>query len=74
MSFEDRLEKVLALAEALGRHKQEMMAVAARNLNFTFKDTAHEVDLTVDRLRLFEQTEIFLGRRQPLGGRAPGWR
>ncbi len=68
MIFADRLEKVLALAEALPRHKQEMMALAARNLKFTYKDTAYEVDLTVDRLKLFEQTEIFLGKRKPLGG------
>jgi len=68
MHFADRLEKVLALAEALPHHKQEMMSLAARNLQFTFKDTAYEVDLTMDRLRLFEQTEIFLGKRRPLGG------
>ena len=68
MNFEDRLERVLALAEALPSHKREMMALAARNLKFTFKDTAYEVDLTVDRLKLFEQTEIFLGKREPLGG------
>jgi hypothetical protein len=68
MDFADRLEKVLALAKALPRYKQEMMSLAARNLQFTYKDTAYEVDLTVDRLRLFEQTEIFLGKRAPLGG------
>jgi succinate-semialdehyde dehydrogenase/glutarate-semialdehyde dehydrogenase len=68
MDFADRLEKVLALAEALPRYKQEMMSLAARNLQFTYKDTAYEVDLTVDRLKLFEQTEIFLGKRAPLGG------
>jgi hypothetical protein len=68
MLFEDRLEKVLALAETLPRYKHDLMSLAARNLKFTFKDTAYEVDLTVDRLKLFEQTEIFLGKRRPLGG------
>jgi betaine-aldehyde dehydrogenase len=68
MTFEDRLEKVLALAETLPRYKQDLMELAAKNLKFTFKDTAYEVDLTVDRLKLFEQTEIFLGKRKPLGG------
>lgn len=68
MTFEDRLEKVLTLAETLPRYKQDLMQSAAKNLKFTFKDTAYEVDLTVDRLRLFDQTEIFLGKRQPLGG------
>jgi succinate-semialdehyde dehydrogenase/glutarate-semialdehyde dehydrogenase len=68
MTFEDRLEKVLALAQTLPRYKQDLMALAAKNLKFTFKDTAYEVDITVDRLKLFEQTEFFLGRRKPLGG------
>jgi betaine-aldehyde dehydrogenase len=68
MLIEDRLEKVLALAETLPRYKHDLMSLAARNLKFTFKDTAYEVDLTVDRLKLFEQTEIFLGKRRPLGG------
>ena len=40
MSFEDRLGKMLALAEALPRYKQEMMSLAARNLKFACKETA----------------------------------
>jgi betaine-aldehyde dehydrogenase len=68
MLFEDRLEKVLALAETLPRYKQDLMSLAAKNLQFTFKDTAYEVDITIDRLKLFDQTEIFLGKRKPLGG------
>jgi betaine-aldehyde dehydrogenase len=68
MAFEDRLEKVLALAEILPRYKQDLMSLAAKNLKFTFKDTAYEVDITVDRLKLFEHTEIFLEKRRPLGG------
>jgi len=68
MSFADRLEKIMDLAAALPRYKQDLMALAARNLQFTYKDTAYEVDLTVDRLKLFEHTEIFLGDRRPLGG------
>ncbi|MFW6126710.1 MAG: aldehyde dehydrogenase family protein [Thermodesulfobacteriota bacterium] len=68
MSFEDRLGKIMDLAETLPRHKQDLMALAARNLQFTYKDTAYEVDLTVDRLKLFEHTEFFLRDRGPLGG------
>jgi betaine-aldehyde dehydrogenase len=69
MTFEDRLVKVLALAAALPGYKEEMMRLAAKDLKFTYKDTSYEVDITVDRLRLFEHTEIFLGKRQPLGGK-----
>jgi betaine-aldehyde dehydrogenase len=68
MMFEERLEKVLDLAETLPRYKQDLMTLAAKNLKFTFKDTAYEVGITVDRLKLFDQTEIFLGNRKPLGG------
>jgi betaine-aldehyde dehydrogenase len=68
MTFADRLEKVMALAEILPRYKQDLMSLAAKNLQFTFKDTAYEVDLTVERLKLFDHTEIFLASRGPAGG------
>ena len=35
-------------------------------------DTAYEVDITAERLQLFDHTRIFLGNRRPLGG--PGSR
>jgi len=72
MNFDDRLEKVLHLAKVLPRYKQDLMDLAARNLKFAVKDTAYEVDITIDRLQLFEHTEIFLSNRKPLGG--PGSR
>lgn len=72
MTFDDRLEKVMALAEVLPRYKRDLMDQAARNLHFAVQDTAYEVEITVDRLRLFEHTEFFLSNRQPLGG--PGSR
>jgi betaine-aldehyde dehydrogenase len=68
MTFADRLEKVMALAEILPRYKQDLMSLAAKNLQFTVKDTAYEVDLTVERLKLFDHTEIFLASRGPAGG------
>ncbi|MBM4274385.1 MAG: aldehyde dehydrogenase family protein [Deltaproteobacteria bacterium] len=72
MTFDDRLEKVMALADVLPRYKQDLMDLAARNLKFAVKDTAYEVGITIDRLRLFEHTEFFLSNRKPLGG--PGSR
>jgi betaine-aldehyde dehydrogenase len=68
MTFADRLEKVMALAEILPLYKQDLMSLAAKNLQFTVKDTAYEVNITVDRLKLFDHTEIFLANRGPLGG------
>ena len=72
MTFDDRLEKVMDLAKVLPRYKQDLMDLAARSLKFAVKDTAYEVDITRDRLQLFEHTEYFLSQRQPLGG--PGSR
>ena len=72
MTFVDRLEKVMDLAKVLPRYKPDLMDLAARNLKFAVKDTAYEVDITIDRLQLFEHTEYFLSQRQPLGG--PGSR
>ena len=68
MTFDDRLEKVMDLAKVLPRYKQDLMDLAARNLRFAVKDTAYEVDITIDRLQLFEHTEFFLSNRKPLGG------
>jgi len=72
MSFEERLDRVLRLADALGEHREQMVELAVKNLRFTVKDCVREVDLSVDRLRMFEETESMLRNRNPLGG--PGSR
>jgi betaine-aldehyde dehydrogenase len=66
MDFDSRFRKVLDLAETLGRHKDQMISLAARDLKFTVRDTAHEVDLTRDRLHLFAQARDSLQPRRPL--------
>jgi betaine-aldehyde dehydrogenase len=68
MTFNDRLERIMALAHTLPHYKRDFMVLAAQNLQFAVKDTAYEVDLTVEKLKLFEQTRNLLGERQPLGG------
>ena len=72
MSFEERFEKVLRLADALRAHRKEMVELAVKDLRFTVKDSVREVDLAIDRLKMFEETERFLSERKPLGG--PGSR
>ena len=68
MSFEARFAKILQLSRTLPALKERFIALAAQDLKFTARDTALEVDLTVDRLRLFAQTRDFLADRRPLGG------
>jgi len=65
MSFEERYERVLALARALEKHHDELVDCAVRDLQFTFKDSTREVDIAIDRLRLFADAG-FLRERSPL--------
>jgi hypothetical protein len=54
MSFEARLHKVFQLSTALEQNKQKMVELAVKNLQFTVKDSAKEVDLVIDRLSMYE--------------------
>ena len=53
MIFNQRFEKVQKLIKALRQRRDPMIAQAALDLRFAAKDTAHEVDLTLDRLATF---------------------
>jgi len=67
-SYEERYEKVLDLAEAIGQRRGEIIAQAVRDIRFTVRDTANEVDIAVDRLKMFDDARTFLEGRRPLGG------
>jgi betaine-aldehyde dehydrogenase len=68
MSFSQRLEKILALGEVIGKHRETIVDLAVKELRFTVKDSRMEVDLVQERLRQFQETESFLSARTPLGG------
>ena len=70
-SFDERYDKVLALTRALAKNHERMVAAAVCELHFTVKDSAHEVEVARDRLKMYEQAQ-FLRDRVPLGG--PGSR
>jgi len=72
MSFEERFTKVLDLSEVLKKHRSKMIDLAVKDLLFTVKDSAREVDLTTERMRMYEEAASFLKDRVPLGG--PGSR
>jgi len=67
-SYEERYEKVLDLAEAIGKRRGEIIAQAVRDIRFTVRDTANEVDIAVDRLKMVDDARTFLEDRRPLGG------
>ncbi|MGA3316817.1 MAG: aldehyde dehydrogenase family protein [Candidatus Korobacteraceae bacterium] len=69
MSFEERCEHVLVLAQALKKHHGEVVDCAVRDLQFTVKDSTREVDTTIDRLSMYADA-VFLRDRLPLRPRA----
>lgn len=72
MSFEERFEKVLALSRALEMNRERIVEIATKDLEFTLRDNIREVDLAIDRLKLYQEAKNLLERRVPLGG--PGSR
>ena len=72
MSFEERFQKVMDLSQVLKRHRQTLVDLAVKDLRFTVRDCTVEADLTVDRLKMYEQARGLLQDRMPLGG--PGSR
>jgi succinate-semialdehyde dehydrogenase/glutarate-semialdehyde dehydrogenase len=72
MSYEERFEKILELGSSLASNKEKLVDCAVRDLRFTARDSATEVDVTIDRLTMYEQAAAFLKGRRPLGG--PGSR
>ncbi|GAB4366236.1 MAG: hypothetical protein Kow00128_09470 [Deltaproteobacteria bacterium] len=71
-SYDERFRKVQELAEALRKRRSEIIEKAVADIRFTVKDTAKEVDITVDRLGLYPQVRPLLEGRRPLGGNGSG--
>lgn len=70
-SFDERYEKVLALTRALARNQDRIVDAAVADLQFTVKDSTEEVEMALERLKMYEEAH-FLRDRVPLGG--PGSR
>ena len=58
----------MELSRTISALKDRFISLAAQDLQFTAKDTTHEVMQTADRLQLFAQARDILARRRPLGG------
>jgi len=67
-TYDERFRKVLDLANSIDTRRNEIIDRAVRDIRFTVKDTAKEVDIAVDRLGMFAQVRSLLEGRRPLGG------
>jgi acyl-CoA reductase-like NAD-dependent aldehyde dehydrogenase len=68
MSFNERFDRVMDLAMSLRRRRNQMISLAVKDLRFSRKDTAHELELTAERFALFADSQETLQHRKPLGG------
>ncbi len=66
MEFSERIERIQALAAALGRQRDTFVRTAVEDLGFAVRDCRREFDLTVERLGAFRETEALLADRGPL--------
>jgi acyl-CoA reductase-like NAD-dependent aldehyde dehydrogenase len=72
MAFDERLDKISQLTDTLQKNKGTLASLAVKNLQFSVNDCLNEVDITIDRLKMYEQARSFLENRVPLEG--PGSR
>lgn len=68
LTYSERYGKLLELAASLRRHRDEIVRAAVHDIQFTVKDIASEVDISIDRLQMFAQAQPLLEGRRPLGG------
>jgi len=68
-SYDERYQKLLALAESIRRNRMEIVRAAVADIGFTVKDSEQEVDASIDRLKMFAEARPILEGRRPLGGR-----
>ncbi len=66
--YDERYRKLLDLAESLGKHRMRIVREAVRDLKFTVKDSEAEVNISIDRLKMFAEARPILEGRRPLGG------
>ncbi len=66
MTFQERIERIEQLTEAIARHRNEFVDTTIADLGFTYRDCRREIDLTLERLPSFAETESLLAGRSPL--------
>ncbi len=67
-SYDERYRKILDLRESIRAHREEYIRRAVKDIQFTYRDTAAEVDTSIDRLEMYTEARTLLEGRRPLGG------
>lgn len=67
-TYDERYGKILDLRESIQAHREEFIRRAVEDIQFTYRDTALEVDTTLNRLKMYAEARPLLEDRRPLGG------
>ncbi len=67
-SYDQRLGKIDDLCDSITKNRDEIVRLAVEELNFTARDSSYEVDIVIDRLKMFAEARPILENRVPLGG------
>ncbi len=68
VSYDERYGKILDLCESIQAHREEFIRRAVKDIQFTYRDTALEVDTSLNRLKMYAEARPLLEGRTPLGG------
>ena len=68
VSYDERYRKILDLRESIRAHREEFIRRAVKDIQFTRRDTALEVDTSLNRLQMYAEAKPLLEGRRPLGG------
>ncbi|MFQ6050916.1 MAG: aldehyde dehydrogenase family protein [Candidatus Hydrothermarchaeota archaeon] len=66
MELENRIELILSLADRIDEKKDDLIEVAIEDIGFTHKDTSYEFELTIDRLKNFQNAKKLVEAREPI--------
>jgi len=69
-SYDQRIGKIDDLCDSIVKNRDEIIRLAVEDLHFTVRDSTYEVDIVIDRLKMFAEARPMLEDRVPLGGRA----
>lgn len=69
MSYDERLRRIQDLCNSIEHNREEIIRLAAQELQFTVKDSSKEIAIVLDRLGMFREARPTLENRIPLGGK-----
>ncbi len=66
ITFAERLDRIYRLADELEAHRDELVALAIKDIGFSCRDNHQEISVTKDRLQMCWRVKEILDGRRPL--------